>query len=220
MQKADSGRLTDEQLRHDLAEGLSQAQIARKHGISPAAVSKRVNRLTLTTSALTSTAPDESRAYVEEQLTAIARLATPLARVNLLMDACDEWLRDPNDPSKYDVGARSHEIMVTYWDHDDTGKAFRAKKCLDDLLKVVEKRFAVERSETKFADPRELILKTAQEVRQTVTAAVELMERIHDVAVMERFRAQVLDVIRSVSADDAQTIAAGIRPLLVLPAAE
>src|SRR4051812_3064907 len=30
-----------------------------------------------------------------------------LERVNLLFDACDRWLRDPEDPSRYDVGPRA-----------------------------------------------------------------------------------------------------------------
>lgn len=31
-----------------------------------------------------------------------------------LMRACDEWLTDPDDPTRYDLSPRAHEVMVQY----------------------------------------------------------------------------------------------------------
>lgn len=32
-------------------------------------------------------------------------------RVNLLLDACDRWLRDPDDPTQYEIGP--HELTTS-----------------------------------------------------------------------------------------------------------
>src|SRR5215208_6441836 len=44
----------------------------------------------------------------------MAELEATFARVNKLFDACDEWLTDPDDPTRYDIGPRAGELMVTY----------------------------------------------------------------------------------------------------------
>src|SRR5690242_19426041 len=44
---------------------------------------------------------------------ALAQLEKCLNRVNLLMDACDEWLRDPENPERYYIGPRAEDVMVT-----------------------------------------------------------------------------------------------------------
>ena len=44
----------------------------------------------------------------------MAELRRCFERVNLLFDACDRWLRDADDPSRYDIGPRAAEVLVTY----------------------------------------------------------------------------------------------------------
>jgi len=54
-----------------------------------------------------------------------------------LLDACHDWLRDPDDPTKYNLDPRDNEINVVYLDHadlDDKGKPTRKTATLRALL--------------------------------------------------------------------------------------
>lgn len=93
----------------------------------------------------------------------IAQLERCLERVNLLFDACDRWLRDPEDPSRYEIGPRSEDVMVTYMEQDGDEKPVRRKARLSELLeKVAGIAPGVRLVETKHADPRELVLAAAK----------------------------------------------------------
>ena len=209
--------LTDEILRDEIAAGLKPAQIAAKHGVSRQAISQRCKRLALTTTAVAVVSPVESRQFVNHQLDAMEELVASLSRVKLLMDACDAWLRDAHDSRRYDIGPRASDMLVTYWDIDDNGNAVKAKARLDALLARVEKGgLQTDRAETKIADPRELILKTAQEVRQTVACAADLARMLADARAMTTFREAILQEIAKVSPDVAEAIAQAVRRCLVL----
>lgn len=94
----------------------------------------------------------------------MAQLRLLFKRVNLLFDACDRWLRDADNPEQYDIGARAEDIDVTYWEPGANGKPAKKKAKLSTLLQQVQGQragFALELVETKHADPRELVLKTA-----------------------------------------------------------
>jgi predicted DNA-binding protein YlxM (UPF0122 family) len=212
--------LTDEALRDEIAQGLKPAQIAAKYGLSRQAVHQRVKRLSLTTTGVASVAPLESRQFVKTQLDAMEELVHSLQRVKRLMDACDTWLRDARDPEKYDIGARSSEILVTYYDIDDDGKARKAKQPLDALLQRVERGgLQVDRSEFRHSDPRELILKTAQEVRQIVATAADLARMLADARAMQAFREALLAEIATVRPETAHAISEQVRRFLVFHAA-
>jgi hypothetical protein len=99
-------------------------------------------------------------------------------RVNLLFDACDRWLRDPDNPSQYDIGPRADDVMVTYLESDpeDEDKKVRKKARLSKLLAIVEESDrTVTLVEVKHADPRELILKTAQRLQGHLELLAKLM---------------------------------------------
>lgn len=218
-------KVTDEQLRTDLRAGLRPVDIAHKYGVSKAAISKRLTRLELTTTTA-AVAPAESQRFVRQQIDAHGQLVKSLDRVNRLMDACDEWLKDAHDPEKYDIGARSGELDVTYLVEVVTDQGFRTlkrKKTFDLLCSDLEgtdddgARFVrVERGEYKRADPRELILKTAQEARQTVTAGAELAKMLVDAQVMQEWRKVVLDAIGRAAPEVRDAIIGEIRSSLVL----
>ena len=64
----------------------------------------------------------------------MAELETTLRRVNKLFEACDEWLTDPEDPERYDLGPRAEELLVHYWPTGADGRRVRAKAPLSELL--------------------------------------------------------------------------------------
>lgn len=219
-------KFTDAELRSDLAAGMRPVDIAAKHRVSKAAVSKRVNRLGLTTSAAV-IAPGESKRHVHQSLNAMEQLTKSLYHVNLLMDACHEWLKDADDPSRYDIGPRSGEVTVTYEVEIKTDKGFRVetrKKPLSQILEYCEvidgeRVSGYTKWESKHADPRDTILKTAAEARSTVNAAADIARMLADIKAMEAFRNCMISEIAKEAPEVASRIAEAVRRSIVLSGA-
>lgn len=214
---------TDEELRADLADGLKAAEIARKYSVSRQAVNKRINQIQQCTVAA-AVAPEESRRFVRVRIDSMEELSRCLNRVNLLQDACDRWLRDADDPERYDVGPRSDDVMVTYEvtvEGPHGPRTEKRKKSMAALLAMIEEKNGdpIVCAETKRADPRELILATAAEVRKTVVAAGDLARMLADAKVMNEFRTIVLEEIQAASPEVAGAISERIRRRLVVHAA-
>jgi DNA-binding Lrp family transcriptional regulator len=213
--KGNKRKITDQELRADIGVGLTNADIARKWGVTPAAISQRVKNLSAGTVAA-AVAPVESQRFVGRSIDAMEELSHSLENVRKLMDACDEWLQDADDPGKYDVGPRTSDVYVTYYELDIEGRRKKVKKALSELIDIVEKKFEFEATEYKVADPRELILKTAQETRATVTTVAELLDKIFNIRAVEAFRSAMLTEISKVDPSVAQRIAEAVQRSVVL----
>jgi hypothetical protein len=102
-----------------------------------------------------------------------------LERTNLLFDACDRWLRDPDDPTRYEIGPRAEDVKVTYTQKGDDGRPVKRKKRLSELLKLAglldSSGLEVELIEVKHADPRELVLKAAAQSHSNIELLAELI---------------------------------------------
>ena len=101
-------------------------------------------------------------------------------RLHLLFDACDAWLRDADDPQRYDIGPRSEEVMVTYTATNGDGKPTRKKARLSELLARVDGTFEVDRAETKYADPRDLVLRTYDRIQNQLELVAKLIGELND----------------------------------------
>ncbi|HZS09425.1 MAG TPA: hypothetical protein VFD58_31625 [Blastocatellia bacterium] len=101
-------------------------------------------------------------------------------RLHLLFDACDAWLRDADDPQRYDIGPRSEEVTVTYTVTAGEGKFVRKKAKLSELLARVDGTFEVDRAETKYADPRDLVLKTYDRIQNQLELVAKLIGELND----------------------------------------
>ncbi len=96
------------------------------------------------------------------------RLVERTTEVEKLLAACDEYLQDPDDPSKYFLGPRAENIEVIYleeiFDGDPAGRepgaSYRQKALLSQLLDRTGKM--VIGTHWKHADPRKLILEAAR----------------------------------------------------------
>ncbi len=109
-------------------------------------------------------------------LDVMTELERCFARVNMLFDACHEWLLDPTDPTKYYLGPRADDVQVIYWGRDRGGQAVQKKASLSEVLARVEDAgVRVERWETKYADPRELALKVAAQLKGQTELLAKLM---------------------------------------------
>lgn len=205
---------------------MSQAEIASAYGVSKPRICQRVKRLELTVTAASTLVPETARQHVAVQLDAMEQLNRSLGRVNLLMDACDDWLRDPENPERYDLGPRSGEVDVIYEVEVTRGDRLvveKRKKKFSELCAYLEgtdddgARFVgVVKGEYKHADPRELILKTANEVRQTMSTAADIARMLADARAMQALRESVIEEVRRVAPESAARIAEAVRRTIVL----
>jgi len=109
-------------------------------------------------------------------LDVMTELGRCFTRVNLLFDACHEWLLDPDQPTKYYLGPRADDVKVIYWGRDSSGQAVQKKASLAEMLATIEgKGVRIERWETKYADPRELALKVAAQLKGQTELLAKLM---------------------------------------------
>lgn len=112
----------------------------------------------------------------------LSQVKAIMARVQKLFDACDAWLTDPVDLARYDIGPRAEDIMVIYIEEGPDGKQEKHKARLSSLLaRVGDGRRDFEVIEVKHADPRELVLKTAN----TLRAALEMMLKVTEAKELE-----------------------------------
>lgn len=118
---------------------------------------------------------EEVRAEVRS-IDIMKELQRCLNRVNLVFDACDRWLRDPDDPGRYDIGPRAEDVMVTYEEPDGDGGSIRRKRRLSELLPQIEQGGRiVTMVETKSADPRELVLKASARLETQLELVARLI---------------------------------------------
>src|SRR5439155_15164663 len=55
-------------------------------------------------------------------------------RLIRLMDACEQYLRDPDDPERYDLTSRAESVIVTYSEPGEGGLRVRKRAPLSQLI--------------------------------------------------------------------------------------
>jgi hypothetical protein len=101
----------------------------------------------------------------------------------LLLDACLEYLADPDRPGKLTLDARSADIAVIYEDHSDltdSGKPRRKRASLNELLIRVEEKLDIStcRIEHKQPSPAELLPKLVAQLRPLAELKARLEGRL------------------------------------------
>jgi hypothetical protein len=96
--------------------------------------------------------------------------------VRMLFDACHEYLLDPEDPTRYALGPRSHEIEVIYEVEEvtekGTTKTHREKALLSELLQKTGVPVVLLR--WKIADPRKLILEASERLEHIIETIADI----------------------------------------------
>ncbi len=160
-----------------LVAGQSAPAIAAAYRVSHDAVSRHFASHLADT--LVRAAQTVAAVQVEQQqdaLDVMAELRRCFDRTNLVMDACDRWLRDPEDPTRYDVGPRAGDVMVIYLEPGADGKDHQRKAPLDRLLaRLGEGGMQPVGYEVKHADPRKLILDAVAQLRPSIELLGELV---------------------------------------------
>lgn len=106
-------------------------------------------------------------------------LKEAIGRVQMLSDACDTWLRDADDPTRYDIGPRAEEIAVTYLEPIGD-KLVKRKARLSELLSLALEGRSVMLVETRYADPRELILKSYDRLQGQLELIAKLIGQLDE----------------------------------------
>lgn len=193
---SENSKLSNDQLRADLADGLKAPEIARKHGLTPQNIAYRIRRIKSAQIQAVVHVPTETRRYVASQIDIMMMLAKSVGRLEKLQDACHKELTDPDNPDEYDLGPRANEIDVIYLSPpDEKGKRVKLKKKLSELIKISmggELEFVS--AETKVADRRELIVKTMVETRMTAQAVLEAADRIANQQALDKLRDALLQL--------------------------
>lgn len=99
----------------------------------------------------------------------IATLNRCADRADRMLAAADAWLRDPRDPSTYNLNPRTHEVDIVY-EREVGDRVVRETRKLRDLMEAVESGLGVSvvRGETKVADPRKLLLDAVATLKPVV----------------------------------------------------
>ncbi len=163
-----------------LVSGESFRNIAERFAVSVGALSRHKDAHVTAALVQAKAAQDEADA-----IDVMTELRRCFDRVNLLFDACDRWLRDADDPTRYDIGPRAEELDVTYDElvigKDGKQRMVRRKKKLSALLPAIQSEtLTVALIETRYADPRDLVLKTANRLQGQLELLSKLMGDLED----------------------------------------
>lgn len=122
-----------------------------------------------------------------ESLDVMGELRNIFTKMNKMLDACDVWLSDPDDPSVYSLGPRAHEVWITYEVVIGQGPSGndivkRKKATLQSLVDRVEEKGIgeVTLAEHKAADPRKLILETAALLKGSTEFLAKLIGQLDE----------------------------------------
>ncbi len=159
------------QLNKRLLNGDSLNSISKLYGMSRDVIRRHKNECL--SELLQETA--EENQLVGDSL--VKQVEADIDMIHKLVWACDEWLTDPDDPTKYFLGPRSNEVEVVYMDLDEkTGRQEKIprKATLQELIDKAEQGGVIIRSiTTKQADPRELLLKSIAKLEGIVKMILE-----------------------------------------------
>lgn len=157
----------------ELVKGTSSVRsIAVKYDISVTCVRRYlVEKLQGTAAAVAAKRDDKEGGAL------IAEIRGIMQRCQKMYDACDDYLRDPENPDRYELGPRAWEIDIVYRTVEaDTDKMITRKESLQTLLEKIENEGGYQPWEIrmKHADPRKLILETARVLGDQLKTLAEI----------------------------------------------
>ena len=111
-----------------------------------------------------------------------SRIDGVMAKLQKMIDACDEYLTDPDNPDKYDLHPRAWEFDVVYREVEpDTGKLINKKASLAWLIERLDEQGYTPWSVVmKCSDPRQLIIQTSREISKELELIAKLEGKISD----------------------------------------
>jgi hypothetical protein len=164
----------------DLVNQVPYTQIAGNYGMTVNAVQRYATQK-LRMSAAKALAKGQ---YDGAQL--LSRIEETIVYVQKMYDACNDWLQDPEDHSRYNLDPRAYEHEVIYnWvltNQDGDERRIRKKANLQELLeRAMREDEEIIKVESKTADPRKLILDTAQTLNKQLETLAKIAGVVQEV---------------------------------------
>ena len=165
-------KIDDLKLQELQDQGLNQVEIAKCFNVSPAAVCKKIKRLTEGKTKVT--VLEKAGQIVDQKMDSIEQLNKINTYANELLDLLMRWNRGD------DEALQILESQVT-------NKKIRIGK---------ETEFV---KEYRFTDPRQLALRAMGEIREQLRLQMEIFRTLYDMQTVKEFQEEVLDAIGSTS---------------------
>jgi hypothetical protein len=164
----------------DLVNQVPYTQIAGNYGMTVNAVQRYATQK-LRMNAAKALAKGQ---YDGAQL--LARIEDTIVYVQKMYDACNDWLQDPEDHSKYNLDPRAYEHDVIYnWvltNQEGNETRIRKKASLQELLeRAMRDDEEIIKVESKISDPRKLILETAQTLNKQLETLAKIAGVVQEV---------------------------------------
>ena len=160
-----------QQIIRALVRGDTYRAITEHYGISRAALTRYLN-----THLVQRAAKARAQMELDDGANVLEILKVTMARMQKLYDACDEYLTDPWNPERYDLGPRAGDVTVIYRGPGDDAAVGLRKARLSELLTLLEDEgLRVIHTEWRHADPRELVIKTANAIGRKLELAAKLL---------------------------------------------
>lgn len=97
-----------------------------------------------------------------------------------LLESCNTYLQDPDDPDAFAVGPRAEEVDIIVQHYDEEGRpTYTERGTLQDFLTQIEKEKSGDVSEAKYnhADPRKLVIDTANAINRQLGIMAKIQEQ-------------------------------------------
>lgn len=159
----------------EIIDKKSIRSIAKKYHLAPQTITRHAEHMPK----LLTERRDTQEVLIGEELT--NKIYKCLEKIEIMINSCDDYLRDPNNPNMYYMGPRATDLMVVYYEKDEKGrKKQKPKKASLQLLidKIESEDIIVDYIETKYADPRDLLNKAAMVLQSAVKSLLESSEKI------------------------------------------
>jgi hypothetical protein len=163
-----------EDIIRELMEGkASNRALAKKYGVSHGSINRYVRlRLIPDIAAAARRRSDHAGSAI------LGRIEDVVERIQKLYDACDAYLRDPENPEKYNLFPRAWEMDIVYRILLSTGKGEKWVYKKADLQALLNELHGAGREPVevivKSNDPRKTIIEASRELRGNL----ELIARI------------------------------------------
>jgi len=162
-----------EQIEKEIVDGVPYREISRRWGMSVHAVSMYANRR------LRDLLRHSEKAKGWDGDRIISEIESALEKAQKMLDACDEWLTDPENPEKYNLDPRGDEIEVVYY-YEGKKRKGRLQDVLDFLADNGVNPIEVKH---KRADPRKLLLEAVERLGAQVERIARTRGDIADVTI-------------------------------------
>lgn len=186
-----------DQIIKDILAQKTYNEIKKKYGLNSVNVIKTfvANRLVYPAAQASKREQEDTRDFLMGKLDEIQDYLTKL------INACDEWLTDPNDKDKYFLGDRADELTVVWLEEQANGKIAKKRDTLQHLLDVAlntERGKALQYVQTGRTDTRKLMLESLRVAQQQIELIAKITGEMHEITMSVDVYGIVLPTVVSI----------------------